>query len=189
MAPVSQVVRPRVSYTDLVHQSEDGRRYEIYDGEVFVVPAPQPFHQRAVRELLKLLDGYALRNGGEVLASPIDIVFSEYDVLQPDLVYFSAARRHLVSANAPIRFAPDLAVEVISPSTESTDRGKKLQTFARFGVSEYWIVDPTAPSIEVLRLTSGAYRLHGKAGSGERAQSAAFPGLVVPVDSVVLPQA
>jgi Uma2 family endonuclease len=90
MAPVGQVVRPRVSYSDLERQPEDGRRYEIYDGEVYVVPAPVPLHQRAVGRLYRILDDYAADHGGEVFTSPIDIVFSEYDVIQPDLVYFSS---------------------------------------------------------------------------------------------------
>jgi Uma2 family endonuclease len=172
MAPVSQVVRPRVSYSDLERQPEDGRRYEIYDGEVFVVPAPVPLHQRAVRRLLRILDEYAAAHGGEVLGSPIDIVFSEYDVLQPDLVYFSAERHHLVPDKLPIRSAPDLVVEVLSPSTSDTDRGRKLQTFARFGVPEYWIVDPEAPSLEVLALAGSQYQLRSRARGGEAVRSA-----------------
>ena len=177
MAPVSQVVRPRVSYSDLQHQPEDGRRYEIYDGEVFVVPAPVPLHQRAVRRLLRILDDYAASDGGEVLASPIDIVFSEYNVVEPDLVYFSATRRHLVPDRLPIRSSPDLVVEVLSPSTAATDRGRKLQTFARFGIPEYWIVDPEAPALEVLVLVGGQYQLHAKVAAGENVTSATLPAL------------
>ena len=77
MAPVN-VVRPRVSFADLQRAPEDGRRYELYDGEVFVVPAPFARHQRVVREISRLVDAYAQRMGGETLFSPIDIVFSEY---------------------------------------------------------------------------------------------------------------
>jgi Uma2 family endonuclease len=179
MTPVSQVVKPRVSYGDLQRQPEDGHRYEIYDGEVFVVPAPLPIHQRAVRRLLRILDDYAAAHGGEVFTSPLDIVFSEYDVLQPDLVYFKAARRHLVTDNLPIRSSPDLAVEVLSPSTEASDRGRKLQMFARFGVPEYWIVDPEAPALEVLVLTAGQYQVHAKAAAGEAVASATLPELTL----------
>lgn len=179
MAPVGQVVKPRISYTDLANQPEDGRRYEIYDGEVFVVPSPLPIHQRAVHALLQLLDAYASHHGGEAFISPIDIVFSEHDVVQPDLAFFSASRRHLVSADTPIRSAPDLVVEVLSPSTEASDRGKKLQTFARFGVPEYWIVDSHASSIEVLRLRDGNYELHSRAAAGESAVSATLPELTI----------
>ena len=181
MAPVSQVVRPRVSYGDLLRHPEDGRRYEIYDGEVFVVPAPLPVHQRAVRRLLRILDDYAARYGGEVFTSPIDIVFSEYDVIQPDLVYFASGRHHLVPDKLPIRSSPDLVVEVLSPSTRDADRGRKLQTFARFRVPEYWIVDPEAPAVEVLALTGSQFHLHSSGSAGEIVSSATLPKLTFEV--------
>ena len=76
------------------------------------------------------------------MAAPLDIVFDEYDVVQPDVVFFRVERRHLVQLDAVTRDAPDIAVEVLSPSTAVTDRGRKMQMFARYGVLEYWIVDP-----------------------------------------------
>lgn len=158
MAPV-KVVQPRVSYADLERAPEDGRRYELYDGEVFVVPAPLPRHQVVQQSIAERLHEYARDHGGFSVASPIDIVFSDYDVLQPDVVYFSAARAHLVDLDRVIRDAPDLCVEVISPSTEVTDRGRKMQMFARYGVREYWIVDPHAERIEIHSLRGSGYSL------------------------------
>ena len=144
-----QVMKPRVSYADLERTPEDGRRYELYDGEVFVVPSPLPRHQIVAYNLGQVLGAYANARGGLLLVSPIDIVFSQYDVVQPDLVFFQASRRHLVQLDAAIRHAPDLAVEVLSPSTAATDRGKKMQMLARYGVPEYWIVDPIRETIEI----------------------------------------
>ena len=115
-----KVVQPRVSYADLERAPEDGRRYELYDGEVFVVPAPLPRHQVSQQLVLEVLRGYAAQHGGFVVTSPIDIVFSEHDVLQPDVVFFGPARAPLVDIRAPIRHAPDLCVEVLSPSTAAT---------------------------------------------------------------------
>jgi Uma2 family endonuclease len=185
MAPVSQVRRPRISYTDLVHQPEDGRRYEIYDGEVFVVPSPLPLHQVVADNLAEALRRYIASNGGLAITAPLDIAFSEHDVVQPDVVFFSAARQHLVKLDEVIRHVPDLVVEVLSPSTESIDRGRKLQTFARFGVLEYWIVDPSTPAIEVLRLHSGNYELQSKTTGGGTAHSTSLPGLEVAIDSLL----
>jgi|TARA_B100002003_G_C13956447_1_gene463485 Uma2 family endonuclease len=159
-----EAVRPRVSYSDLERAPEDGRRYELYDGAMFVVPSPLVMHQRATRELLLALNDYSGAHGGEVLISPIDIVFTEYDVLQPDLVFFHQARVSLIAPDRPIRVPPDLAVEVLSPSTAATDRGKKMQVFARFGVQEYWIVDPKAQTMEVYKLESDAFILRQLAG-------------------------
>lgn len=121
-------MKPRVGYTDLLHQPEDGRRYEIYDGEVFVVPSPLPLHQVVALNVVRLLDDYATSQGGIAIAAPLDIVFSEFNVVQPDVVFFSAGRRHLVKLREAIRDRPDLVVEILSPSTEASDRGRKLQT-------------------------------------------------------------
>jgi Uma2 family endonuclease len=179
-----QTVRPRVSYSDLASMPEDGRRYEIYDGEVFVVPAPIPFHQIVVLNLEDRLREWTRQHGGIVLVSPIDIVISEYDVVQPDLVFFAPARAHLVELDAPIRAIPDLVVEVLSPSTASTDRGKKLQLFARSGLPEYWLVDPALRSVEINVLRSGVFALGGRHATGERITSSAAPGFTCLVDAV-----
>jgi Uma2 family endonuclease len=171
-----EIVRPRVSYADLERAPEDGRRYELYDGEVFVVPAPVPRHQRVQIRLVQWLDEYAESVGGFVVCSPIDIVFSEYDVLQPDVVFFRPDRAHLVDLDRAIRHAPDLCIEILSPSTEATDRGRKLQVFARYGVPEYWIVDPGAEVIEVHRLEAGGYVLAQRASGDDEVRSPVVDG-------------
>lgn len=154
-----KMVQPRVSYADLERTPEDGRRYELYDGEVFVVPAPLPRHQVTQHLIAELLRTFAAQHGGFAVASPIDIVFSQYDVVQPDVVFFRRERRHLVNLDAAIRHAPDLCVEVLSGSTAATDRGRKMQMFARYRVPEYWIVDPHARAVEVYRLAEPGYEL------------------------------
>ena len=124
-----------------------------------------------MKSALKLLDSYARTYGGETVDSPIDIVFTEYDVLQPDVVFFEASRTHYLEPDEPIRVPPDLAVEVLSPSTQATDRGKKMQMFARFGVREYWIVDPVARRVEVYRLGDRVYDLVQAASDTDTARS------------------
>ena len=156
--PSMQVARSRVTYTDLLNTPEDGRRYEIYGGEVFVVPSPLPRHQMAAQAVFKILDAYAAASGGVALIAPLDIVFDDYDVVLPDVVFFQAARRHFVRPDAVTREAPDIAVEVLSPSTAATDRGRKMQLFARYGVAECWIVDPVIEQVEVHVLEEGVYR-------------------------------
>jgi Uma2 family endonuclease len=164
-------VRPRVSYADLERAPEDGRRYELYDGEVYVVPAPIPRHQVVQYTVAEALRAVCREHGGFAVGSPIDIVFSDYDVLQPDVVFFRADRAHLVDLDHAIRHAPDLCVEILSPSTESTDRGRKLQVFARYGVPEYWIVDPGAEVIEVYRLEASGYVLAQRASGDDEVRS------------------
>ncbi len=176
MAPM-QVVRPQVGYSDLVNAPEDGHRYEIYEGEVFVVPSPLPRHQMAALAVYKHLDTYASVSGGIALAAPLDIVFDEYDVVQPDVVFFRAERRHLLQPDAVTRHAPDIAVEVLSPSTAVTDRGRKMQMFARYGVPEYWIVDPVIEQLEVHVLDGKTYHRTQVAHVDDAVRSVLLPDL------------
>ena len=171
-----KVVHPRVSYADLERWPEDGKRYELYDGEVFVVPAPLPRHQIVSQRLFERLQEFALHLGGIVICAPLDIAFSDYDVLQPDIVYFGPERARLVDLDRVIRHAPDLCIEVISPSTESTDRGKKMQLFGRYGVAEYWIVDPRTATIEIYELKEGQYLLRTTASDEVAVESGVLPG-------------
>jgi Uma2 family endonuclease len=168
--------RVKTTYTDLLGWPEDGRRYELYDGEVSVVPAPFPRHQIAMIELHRRLYDYAAATGGIVLASPIDIVFTEETVLQPDIVVFTAARRHHVELDRVIRVPPDVAIEVISPGTAANDRGRKLKMFERFGVPEYWILDPHAERLDVLALRDAGYAPAASARRGESIASSVLPG-------------
>ena len=104
-------------------------------------------------------------------------MFDEFDVVQPDIVFFRAERRHLVQPDAVTRHAPDIVVEVLSPSTASTDRGRKMRLFARYGVPEYWIADPLARQIEVHALEGGVYRETQVASGDETVRSVLLPDL------------
>jgi Uma2 family endonuclease len=157
--PSVKVAQPRVSFTDLQRMPEDGRRIELYDGEVFELPSPIPRHQVVADNIKHLLGAYSRTRGGLSFISPIDIVFSEYDVVQPDVVFFTQTRRRLVDFDQAIRHAPDLVVEVLSPGTRANDHGRKMAMFARYQVPEYWIADPSLACLEVHSLEQGAYRL------------------------------
>jgi len=151
MAGVKAAV-PRVSYADMERWPEDGRRYELYDGEVFEIPSPIPLHQMISARLHLALAEYVRSHGGVVLYAPLDIVLTDFDVVQPDLLLFTRERAHLVNPRKVTRHAPDLAVEILSPSTAANDRGRKLRLLARHRVREYWLVDPNAVSVEVYTL-------------------------------------
>lgn len=175
MTPVNTAPQ-QATYSDIVSWPDDGRRYELYDGEVYVAPAPMPRHQIALIELQQCLYRYAQTNGGLVLVSPIDIVFSELNVLQPDIAYFSASRRQHVQLDAAIRVAPDLVVEVLSAGTARNDLGRKKATFARFGVRGYWMLDPHRDRIEEHTLVDGRYVMTNAAGRGEAFESTVLTG-------------
>jgi|SRR6185436_11670608 len=176
MAGVS-AVDPRVSFAELCQWPDDGRRYELYDGEVIVVPAPIPRHQLVAIRIGRLLLEYAEASGSLALISPLDIAFTEHDVLQPDVVLFRPERRSQIDMMKVIRIAPDLAVEVVSPGTEGRDRGRKMQMFARFGVGEYWIVDPVRNVLEIHELNERTYMLAVTCGETALVDSPSLPGL------------
>ena len=150
-------VRARVSFADLQRMPEDGIRYELYDGELRVVPSPLLRHQIVSQRVLLALVEYANEHGGQVVQPPMDLVLSDHDVVQPDLMYFGPSTARSLVVDDWVRVRPDLAIEVISPSTARTDRGRKCDLFARYGVAEYWIVDPDARLLEVRILHGGQY--------------------------------
>jgi Uma2 family endonuclease len=171
---------PRVTFAELQEWPDDGRRYELYDGEVIVVPSPFFRHQRVAMHVEGILFDYERATGGFVVHAPLDIVFSEHNVVQPDVVFFRKERRHLIQDWEVTRAAPDLAVEVLSRSTEVRDRGRKMQLFARFGVPEYWIVDPVKNVFEVHVLRGLAYEPVGAYDEQREIQSPTLPGLSFP---------
>jgi Uma2 family endonuclease len=172
-----RIAHPRVSFTDLEQWPEDGRRYELYDGEVYVVPSPMPLHQTAAAQIQRVLLDYALEHGGLVFHAPLDIVLTEFDVVQPDVLFFTGARARLVNPRAVTRHPPDLAIEILSPSTAGNDRGRKMQLLAEHGVREFWLVDPVEVTIEVYWLNDGQYALACRAAGDESVLSPLLPDL------------
>ncbi len=148
----------RVRFADLQRMPDDGNRYELYDGELRVVPSPLLKHQIVSQRLLLALVEHADRCGGQVIQPPMDVVLTEYDVVQPDLMYFGPAAAAQLDPNDWVRIRPDIAIEVLSPSTARIDRGRKRELLARHGVPEYWIVDLDARQIGISVLEGGQYR-------------------------------
>jgi Uma2 family endonuclease len=180
MGSVARLPR-KWTYSDLERFPEDGPRYELYDGELWEMPAPTLNHQFCVGRCFRLLADYADRTDAVALASPLDIAFSEYEVVQPDVIFFSPARKHLINWDRPTRHAPDLVVEALSPGTQGNDRGRKLKMFARYGVPEYWLLDPRERTVEVRSLRDRDYALVLTARCGETFTSPRFPDLACEV--------
>jgi Uma2 family endonuclease len=148
-----------LTYEDYVLLPNDGKRYEILEGELTVTPAPSTKHQTASVNLLVLLSQYIKeRDLGKLFHAPIDLILESTSVLQPDLLFVSKARQHIITERA-IEGAPDLVIEILSPTTSRTDRVTKAQIYARYGVPAYWIVDPEREAIEIYLLEIDAYRL------------------------------
>lgn len=149
--------RARWTYAEFARlPSEGSTRYEVIDGELAVTPAPTGAHQVVVSNLVRILGtfvhGHAL---GIILPSPIDVLFGEGDYFEPDVVFLRAERALLLGERG-IEGAPDLVIEILSPSTAHRDRGIKLDRYRHFRVPVYWIVDLAEGSIEIWRLAEGA---------------------------------
>ncbi len=141
-----------ISWRDVQQMPDDGRRREAVEGELYVTAAPSFRHQRICHRLAVALDRLLEAPGHGVLASaPVGVEFpATGEGVQPDLVFVSRERRGIM-ADDWIRGAPDLVVEVLSPSTEERDRGVKRKLYRRQGVREYWIVDPREEAVDVWR--------------------------------------
>ena len=144
---------------------DDGKRREIIGGELHVSPAPLISHHDLVKWILAFLLRVIEEPGhGKVIQRPVDVRFSESDLVQPDIVGIRADRLEMCQGNT-VHGAPDIAIEVLSPSTESYDRTEKKQLYERYGVNEYWIFDPKTETLIIFKLVDGVYvELAARAG-------------------------
>lgn len=140
------------TYDEYARLPDDGNRYEVVAGEVCLTPSPRPQHQRALVPLIASIEAFNQEHSlGTLYPGPIDVLFAPTDYLVPDLVFVRAERAGIVTSRG-VEGAPDLVVEVISPSTAMRDRGSKRERYAHFGVPLYWIVDLERGHVEVYRL-------------------------------------
>jgi Uma2 family endonuclease len=153
---VAPELKRKLDYSDYVATPDDGKRYEIVEGDLYVTPSPSPMHQRVSRRLQRQLESYFHeRSIGEVFNAPIDLILTDHNVMVPDLVVVSSP--DLISKRG-IEGPPLLIVEILSPSTRRLDRGAKARRYAESGVEHYWIVDPENKRLECHRLAERVFR-------------------------------
>jgi Uma2 family endonuclease len=157
----SSGLKTKLEYSDYVHIPSDGKRYELLEGVLHVTPAPSPIHQRVSKRLQRMLEAcFETKGRGEVFNAPIDVILTNRDVVQPDLVLVTNAEQ--ISTRG-IEGPPFLLVEVLSPSTREYDRTAKAARYAALGVVHYWIVDPDAQQVECYRAAEGTFTLIAQA--------------------------
>ena len=163
---------------------EDRNQYELIDGELIVTPSPTARHQEISIKLCTRLLAFVEMNAlGKVYGAPLDAIFDEYTVVQPDILFVSRERLGEV-VKERIEGAPDLAVEILSPSTADKDRRRKLAVYSRFGVREYWIVDPEGRTIELYERIGEALKLTRRFAWSETFESKLISGFRVEVASI-----
>jgi len=142
----------KLTYDDFVHFPDDGKRHELIDGSHYVTPSPNTRHQVISGRLLALIWAYLdVHPIGQVFQAPYDVVFSEVDVVEPDLLYVSNGRTADVITPMHARGAPDLVVEIVSKGTRKRDETIKRHLYERDAVVEYWVVDPDVDVVRVYR--------------------------------------
>ncbi len=174
-------VIPKITFEEFRQFPVDGKRYELVRGEVRVTPVPATRHQAIVQNLSGNLWPFVIKNRlGEVWTAPLDVRLSEDTAFQPDLIFVSNARAGIIQEDW-IAGAPDLVVEVSSPSTMTYDRATKLPIYAESGVSEFWLIDSQAKSVEVLKLEGKKYFVDAVLAGDQILTSNLFPGWQLPL--------
>jgi Uma2 family endonuclease len=173
------------TYEDYRRLPDDGWRYEIIEGELYMSPAPEPIHQEYGGEMFAALHDFGKKhNAGKAYMAPIDVILSDLATpVQPDVLFIRKERLHIVKKGR-IEGAPDIIAEILSPSNWLTDRREKFQIYAKSGVREYWIVNPMARSIELFVLREERYELIGKFEADEVVRSEALSGFEVKVEEI-----
>ena len=169
----------KLTYEDYRAAPPD-KRYELLDGDLLLTPAPSLKHQRVQvrlgRRLAQFIEERAL---GELFFAPCDVVLSDTDVVQPDLLFISRERDYLLSGDENVRGGPDLVVEILSPGTADRDRGYKRELYAKHGVTECWLVDPATGTVWIHRLRDGALEVAHTFGRGQMLRSPLLAGFEV----------
>jgi Uma2 family endonuclease len=175
---------PIVTYDDYLTLPADGKRYEIIEGELSMTPAPFTDHQRILGRLFRFIDEFARKNNaGEVFVAPTDVVLSMTDVVQPDILFVTKERSHIITIKNIIA-APDLVIEILSESTAVIDRTTKKSLYEKYGVKEYWIVDPENEDIECFSLKEATFTLMGSFKKNESFESVLLKGLTIEVNKI-----
>lgn len=180
-------MRAKVTFLaeDIWEMPDNGKLHEVIDGDLYVSAAPSILHQFVLGILYRRVAGHVEDEQlGLVLMAPTGLVLNTHNGLEPDIIFVSNARREILTERA-VEGAPDLVVEVLSPSTVSKDRNVKMRRYAAAGIPHYWIVDPYMPSIEAYGLSEHGYGTPTVSGPGEMFAPTRFPGLTIAIDSLL----
>jgi len=177
----------KLTYDDFVLFPDDGKRHELIDGEHYVTPSPSTKHQRISGNLHFLIRAWLETHAiGQVFFAPYDVVFSEFDVVQPDLLYLSQERAAAVLTPLHVRGVPELVVEIASKGTRKRDETIKRRLYERTGVTEYWVVDPAIDVVRVYRRAEAGFARPVELAreAGDVLTTPLLPGLELPLSRI-----
>ena len=185
MKPAASGVK--LTYDDFLLFPDDGMRHELIDGEHYVSPSPNIRHQGISGSLHLLVGGWLEAHPiGRPFYAPLDVIFSRFDVVEPDLLYLSAARAAEALRGDFVHVVPELVVEILSKGTRKRDETIKRQLYERAGVTEYWLVDPKADVIRVYRQAGARFTRATELSreAGDVLTTALLPGLEMPLSRI-----
>jgi Uma2 family endonuclease len=177
----------KLTYDDFVLFPDDGKRHELIDGEHYVTPSPNRKHQKVSGNFFLLIGAWLEQHPiGQIYYAPFDVIFSMFDVVEPDLLYMSNERAAQVLTDANVKGAPELVIEIGSKGTRKRDETIKRRLYQRSGVSEYWVVDPEIDVIRVyLRGATGFERPNElRADAGDTLTTPLLPDLSLPLSRI-----
>ncbi|MGI6286130.1 Uma2 family endonuclease [Neomoorella humiferrea] len=179
-------VKNSYTYEDYARLPE-GTPFQLIGGKLIMTPAPGTYHQIILMRLIeKLLFFLAGKDLGILFTAPVDVFLEEKETYQPDIIFIAKDRMHIIETTK-IKGAPDLVIEILSPSTGYYDLKKKARVYARCGVKEYWIVDPEDKSIEVFQQKEGNFVLVHHVEETGQAKSILLKGFAVEAKEIFAP--
>ena len=177
------VTTPKLTYQDYANMDGD-ERYELHDGELILIPSPNTAHQTTSMKIGYRMFSFVEENDlGQVFSAPYDVLFSDTQVVQPDILFVSNEREH-IRTPANIQGAPDLIVEVLSPSSVRRDWRYKRELYASYGVREYWIVDPVHQIVSVMLLQDGELNIVSAYTEGDTVTSTTLEGFSISLNDI-----
>ena len=186
MVPLQPAPSRRLTYADYCKFPDDGKRHELIDGAHYVSPSPRYIHQQIIINLASIFHAWTRETeNGIVLTAPFDILLSENDIVQPDLIFISNENRDILTEKNA-QGAPDITIEVLSPGNPQYDRQLKYHRYEQFGIREYWIIDPVLEEVRVYRLEKGHYKdaIIFNHDTRSTLESSLLPGLFIPLEEV-----
>ncbi|GMT49788.1 MAG: hypothetical protein IEMM0008_1327 [bacterium] len=179
MVTVMAVTKQKKWTYEEYYRLDDEKRYEVIEGELIEMSSPSSEHQIITGNLSSMIWVFLKENNlGQVIPSPIDVIFDEQNTFQPDIVFISSKNKQIIQERG-VFGPPDLVVEVLSKSTEKKDRGIKFKAYEKFGVKEYWLVDPRKRSMEVFVLEKSTFISYNFVKNADPLKSRVFPDFSV----------
>jgi Uma2 family endonuclease len=172
------------SYQDYFELPDDGNKYEIIEGELIMSPAPYTIHQEVMLNIAVELVNFVRKTKiGKIYVAPTDVVISDINVVQPDILFITSEKLQIITAKN-IKGVPDLIIEIISPATGYYDLSGKKDLYEKFGIQEYWIVDPMKQRVEIYLNFERRFELHQRLEQRGIVKSIILNGFQLNLDTI-----